>query len=169
MGKLTYEPLSAEHEFLAFSCGDSNIDNYIKKEAYADQCRAISSTTVVKYEGKIVGVFTTRCTQIEIQNEEKVSSGIYYDRYWPAIEVTYFAIDKNYQNQGFGMKMLKHLILRVVITTQWLGVKYIFLWSVPNAIAFYEKLGFEKTDILEKSTNTAMRFLLPEYNELFKK
>lgn len=166
--KLVYEALTAEHEFRAFSCGNSDIDNYFKNEAYADQCRGISSTTVVKQNDLIVGVFSTRCTQIEIKDKEKLASGIYYDRYWPAIEVTYLAVDLNYQKQGIGKKIVKRVTLQAVFNTKWLGAKYLFLWSVPKSIDFYEKLGFEKTDIAGQGDKYPMRFLLPEYEKVFK-
>lgn len=163
--ELEFERLTAEHSLGAFNCGKDDLNAYFRNQAYADQCIGLSTTTVVKLGGIIVGFFSSKSTEIEICVDE--SQNVSYERFWPAIEVTYLIVDKNYQYKGVGTEIIKRIVLEAISVTKWLGVKYLFLWSVPESLEFYVKLGFEKTDIVAASARIPMRFPIPEYNSVF--
>ncbi|MGI2295961.1 GNAT family N-acetyltransferase [Paenibacillus sp. GXUN7292] len=164
---IEFTPLRAEHTFGGFSCGNIDIDRFLKSDqAYAEQFRGLSSTTLILHRGIVIGFYTARCTQIEIQMDERTGLDMDYDKYVPAVEITFLAVDTNYQREGLGTLILSNIIGECIELTKWVAVKYLFLWSVPESIDFYERNHFVETDIGETRNQIAMRLSIPYFQTL---
>ncbi|MAG47515.1 hypothetical protein CL617_02840 [archaeon] len=57
----------------------------------------------------------------------------------PKGELKTIYVNKNYQGEGYGIKITKFLIEKA----KQLKLKKVFLWSSSNSINFYKKLGFK--------------------------
>ncbi|MGG1513891.1 GNAT family N-acetyltransferase [Paenibacillus oryzisoli] len=151
-----------------FSCGNSLIDDYLKTafRARLDHTLGLASTTVFIYMDDIVAFFTALCTRISIPEEEARMLGLQADREIsvPAIEVKYFAVREDLQNQGIGTIALQILLANAYQTSERFACRYIFLWSVDTekALNFYKRNLFEDTGTVNHEGCHLLMFQLPE-------
>jgi len=130
-----------------FDCGNEDINKYIKKvnEVYINGM-GVTKLIVNKEETEIIG-FYTLCSSAMLQIIDN------HNRALPAIEIKIFAMDLKYQNilfykdmedekLTFSSAMFTDIIEDIVeLSNESIGVKYIILHSVTDAIKFYRR-GF---------------------------
>lgn len=128
-----------------FSCGNEQIDQYLHNRATEDNT-GVTYLYVDKKASRVIAFCTLTCSAIFTATvEEKYSSLI------PAIEINFFATDENYQHlpyddtEGGSLSdyILDDMIVRIQeIAEKQVGASAIVLYSVPEAITFYERHGF---------------------------
>jgi len=95
-------------------------------------------------ENRICGFATTVCAQLSIQDYAmpEISQGYRY-RDYPGIKLARLAVDRRYQGQGLGSKLVDFL-LGITITKVQLsaGCRLMLVDSKRNSVKFYQRLGF---------------------------
>lgn len=164
--KLVFEALG-EHDVRGFTCGNRSIDDFLSHAAYLDQALGLSQTTLILYEGQIVGFYSARCTKIEIDLSEASSLGI--DRLFvPAIEVPYLAVHKDFQRNRIGEELIDHLVIFITdYIAPKVGCKFLFLEALddPSLIEWYSKFGFVETTGESRDFKTPMRMPIAQRTE----
>lgn len=147
--------------FSGFSCGNPSIDSYFRREAASDAKNVCYAYTCKKVEDAI-GLATLCCSGININSGELV-------KIIPAIKVDYFAISGMYQDVLFpGAKADEHFYISDAFLCElinearkiaglYVGATHMILYSVPTAVHFYERNGFERFSEFMKPENE--RFL----------
>ena len=142
--KLTKEYLSMVENF---TCGNDEIDKYLKTKAFEDLEFGNSFTRIIinKDNNELIGYYSINCSSIVMEN--------YNHRYFsPAIEIKMFALSEKYQgiklsnedDDMFSDQILCEIISKIVgITEAYISARSIILYSVPKAKSFYERNGFE--------------------------
>ncbi|GMO56107.1 MAG: GNAT family N-acetyltransferase [Rickettsiales bacterium] len=133
-------------DYKSFSCGEDKLDRYIKEIASQNIKIGISSVYVLLDENKVIGFYTISSYTLNADELPKViTKNFPKDLPIPSCLIGRFAVDKNYQNQGFGSILLTSALKR----TKRLSKEVAFSFIVVNAkdkIAkqFYTKYGFEE-------------------------
>ena len=141
-----------------FDCGNSEINKYFNNEAISDTKSVTKviwrkdekSDKLNKEENDIIGLYSVS------------ASAMFYDDYddkkyiIPAIEIKFFAINQEYQDMPFSEDYEEgvfsdYLFASIInnirgITENECGAEKIVLYSVPDAVEFYKRNGFEEIE-----------------------
>jgi GNAT superfamily N-acetyltransferase len=163
--KLKIKPFEPEDLFVVqgFFCGNNMLNNYIKDSycALADQRNGITSTTLILYDDDVVGYYACNSNILTVDVNEARGIGLQESFSVPAFEIKNYAISQRYQGKGVGLHIFKRLLGQIASLTDTMAARYIFLWSVEEAIGFYEnKLLFERMDESSDYGLTLMRLPL---------
>ena len=121
----------------AFSCGKPEIDSYLKSDALEDLTFGITKTFLffmeIENKKRLVGYFTLTTNPV-------------YKRSIPGIQIHHFAIQKDLQNQKFGINLMYYVFSFIKLTIlPYVGSCLITVQSEKDVQNFYRKIGFEKT------------------------
>lgn len=154
LSKISLEPLTNENYHLVegFSCGNIFFDEFLAEDAIYETLSRIY--LIVYDENVLLGFFGLSATGLSAINiSERVKEN--YNK--PAVEISYFAIDINFQHMLYNEKskdeIVKIYLSNIVFAkllqyieekiSKVIGFNYIILYSVPEAVQFYKKHGFE--------------------------
>lgn len=135
-----------ELDGISFNCGNEYIDEYFKNEALTDNDAVTYCFWADEHKHELVGIASLSCSGIIIKSSESFNIS-------PAIEVKVFAVHERYQHVKFpdddaGGKWSDYCwyyLMEVVDgITDVCGASHVVLYSVPDAVKFYERNGFRK-------------------------
>ena len=136
-----------------FDCGNSDLNAYLKRYAYKNDKSGIGRTFVLFDNDKPVGYVTLCSASIDFEN---APNNIKLPRYpIPAIKIARLAVDKKYQNKGFGKELLAFSLEKIAMLAEFIGVKFVVVDAKEESKSFYEHFGF-----IPLPTNSD-RFILP--------
>lgn len=141
--KFIVEVLSNKHNRKAFDCGVDDLNKFIQQYALQNQKKHFARTYVCCNDSKIIGYYTLSFGSVSRESAPNIlTQGM--GRYQvPALILGRLAIDKEYQNAGFGMALLKDAVLRAKQAEQIGGLRAIVVHTKDaTAQAFYAKYGF---------------------------
>lgn len=126
----------------AFDCGDEGLNNYLRSKALEDSTKNEATTTLVvkKYRSQLclLGYYTLKNTALLFKPDQNL-------RGYPAIEIMYLAIDKRFQRQGIGTKVLQRIIYQTIqLSDSFSAVTVLVLSSKNCAAEFYKKNHFRE-------------------------
>jgi ribosomal protein S18 acetylase RimI-like enzyme len=141
----TFEPLGANHDRGAFSCGVPALDRYLRELATQDVRRRVSNCFVaLDADGKIAGYYTIAATSIpltELPSEQARRLPRYPSL--PACLVGRLAVDQRFRGQGLGGMLIVDAIARASRAEP-----AIFALVVDAkdevALGFYQHLGLKR-------------------------
>ena len=127
-----------------FDCGNEFINKYLlDSKKYYENGESVTKIFLNSKSNKIMGFYSLSASTL-LNNLTTKTSG------FPAVEIKMFAVDKTYQDMIIDGELLSDALLSEVIKEIYelsevtIGVKFIILNSVPDAIDFYLKNGFNK-------------------------
>lgn len=141
--------LTHKHQTLIdeFCCGNDILDDYLYNESLFD-CDSV--THIVLDNDKCVGFCSLSCGAIYMDDNYKIHT-------FPAVEIKYFAVDKEYQGKvlsddygsfTFANAILNKIVFNVIydFTENICGASRVILYSTPRAVNFYKNFGFKIFD-----------------------
>lgn len=112
---LKTEPLGVEHKKAraAFDCGVDEVNNWLRAQAWQAQQKNLSSTTVlVDGSGVIAGFYTIAISTVDFSLlSEGLAKGL-PKRLLPVMTFAWLGVDKKFQGQGLGERLLADALLR---------------------------------------------------------
>ncbi len=167
LAKLTEQELV---DLADFDCGDGNINDFLRDEAFSEQEIGMNTTVLMYYKGRIACFYSICADSIKLTEEEK-SDALSYSNI-PAIKIARIGRDIRFRNQEFGKLMVKHVIYKALeIDHNYCGVRLITLDAYPHRVRYYETIGFKinehKTYQGKKRETVSMRYDI--YSEVFEK
>lgn len=135
-----------------FKCEYSAIREFIRSKSLSSQ-EDVSYLFVDEENNCIIGFCAICCTGISITTSNR--KGERYRTYLPAAEIDYFAIDENYRSlpldkESNRYETLSNALFAYIlehikdVSKNIIGATYICLYSVPKAVSFYKRCGFEE-------------------------
>jgi len=124
-----------------FDCGGSTDLNFEKLNAFLKE-RAIlynqdniSRTNIYVQNGVCAAYYSLAMNAIK---EPKINVESEYKslKSYPALFLTRFAVDKNYQNSGIGKAILNEIVKHAYENKE-VASRYLFLDAYPNSISWY--------------------------------
>lgn len=160
------ENKSLVSEFTALN-GAEGLENYLKLQASSDEKDLYARTYLVKdtVTKELAGYFSLRSGLITIQAYHESFDTI------PAIELSNFAVNKNYRNNHpetamIGAFILKRFILPLAqMISRYAGTASLYVYALPDEklIEHYTKLGFSR--LPRKQEKFVQNHIKPKYDE----
>lgn len=139
------ERLDGSHELSAFTCGVTELDEWLRDHALDNQVRNLSRTFVlVGDDGGIAGYYSL--TMGGVRREDLPPR---YGRGLPRYEIgmvllARLAVHQDHQRQGIGRDLLVEAIERAALAGEHAAARFIAVDPIDqNAGAFYSAFGFK--------------------------
>lgn len=135
--------LSAAHILDDFACGETSLDEWLKRRALANQLSGASRTFVVTDPiGRIYGYYAMAAGAVSHQ----IATGNVRRNMpdpVPVMVLARLAVDYRAQGIQLGASLLQNAVLRAVNIAQHTGVRALLVHALhARAKAFYEHYGF---------------------------
>jgi len=149
--RLGFEPFNASNPVREFNSGNPDLDSFLCTEEVAEYDRQnLGRTTLVYYEGDLVGFFTVCVDGLALDYVVAKKSAKSYvklgdatvDRI-PSIKIGRLAVDRKYHNKGIGRFMIKRILGYALDISDQFAVRLIIVESKKQSIDFYLKCGFQ--------------------------
>ncbi len=161
--KVKPQKLSKIFDVSKFDCGDEDLNDFIKNDAFVYQEKKLATTTLFFYEDNLIGFFSAAADSLKLDLDEQESHGIRSKQLEdiPAIKLARLAVDKDYQKQMVGTNILKWCIGYVLECSEMMAVRFITVDAYPEKLAFYQKFSFlinQSRHYTKKTNHVSMRY-----------
>ena len=127
-----------------FDSGEEKLNSYLTNYALENDIINIGKTFVCLENDEIVGFVTIANAQVDFQ-EMPDDYKKEMPRYpVPAIRIARLAVDKRYQKQGYGKRILSFAFKKILLASYNTGIKVIIVDAKEHSKSFYEHFGFLK-------------------------
>lgn len=143
MGLSIPEPLNAEHDVSAFSCGKPSLDYWLQTRALSNQQKGFTAVIVVHDGGRVVGFYGLAPTAV-VPNAlpRSIRTGQPPDPV-PCLLLGQLATDLGWAGRGIGTGLVKHALQRCVTAAKLVGGRALLVNAVDlDAAAFWQRRGF---------------------------
>lgn len=140
------EPLAAAHRLDDFECGESVLDEWLKRRALANQASGASRTFVVTDEGSRVYCYYAMAAGAV--SHQLATSGVRRNMPdpVPVMVLARLAVDRRAQGLHLGAALLQDAVNRAVAVSQNAGVRALLVHALhEKARQFYEHYGFQSS------------------------
>jgi GNAT superfamily N-acetyltransferase len=150
MGAIEIRPLQPSDDRSRFSCGNPDLDRFFARYAGQNQFRHHVGTTYVAIEaGAIKGFATLSASHIEIDRLPAKDRRRLPSYPLPVLRLARLAVDQGAKGLGVG-KLLLRVVFRIAHEMALrVGCVGIVVDAKPEAVAFYERYGFEALEVLQ--------------------
>lgn len=142
------QPLSSDHSFDDFSCGEAILDEWLKRRALANQTSGASRTFVVAdRDGRVYGYYAMAAGVI---SHQMATGGVRRNMPdpIPVMVLARLAIDLRAQGIQLGGALLQDAVYRAVTVSQHTGVRALLVHALnERAKSFYEHYGFQSSPV----------------------
>lgn len=148
---LLLRPIQAGDQVNGFSLGASAhqpLKTFLKRDALKYHRKNVAKTFVLiesEEDTRVLGYLTLLCSEIKNEAQTELADCKTANRYetFPAIKLARLAVDRRYQGQGYGRGMMAwcigHIAENIMPHT---GCRFLVADVKPDALEYYEKLGF---------------------------
>jgi len=141
---LVIERLSKRHERRAFDCGEESLNRFLREMARqrADRDLGIAFVAVPEPGSPVVVGYYTLVTAT-VTPAVVPDGSLPGQQDVPVIRLARLAVDRGWQEQGVGERLLFHALYRVQRVAEEVGVYAVVVDALhERARGFYEKYGF---------------------------
>ena len=150
------QPLSAEHRVEEFACGESSLDEWLRRRALPNQTTGASRTFVaVDNSSQVVAYYAMAAGAV---SHQEVSGRIRRNMPdpVPVMVLARLAVDQRYQGNKLGAAMLQDAVRRSLAVAQNAGVRALLVHALnESSRQFYIHYGFEPSPV------NSMTLMLP--------
>lgn len=135
-------PLSEEFELSGFDCGETSLNEWLKRNAIKNQISGASRCFVICNEKKVIGYYCLSAGAISRESAPKEMRRNTPDTL-PVLLLGRLAIDKNHHDKGLGSALLRDAMIRATRVGRDAGISAILVHALSeNAKKFYKSRGF---------------------------
>ena len=138
------ESLQNHHERGSFDCGNTWLNDYLKRYARQNTANGSSRTfvAVLPTETRVCGYFTLSAGAVALadfpENERKGRP-----RLVPTVHLGRLAVSLEFQSQGLGYSLMRAAMETTVQVEELVGVAALELWAIDDAARnYYLRYGF---------------------------
>lgn len=140
------EPLTPTHLLNGFACGETSLDEWLKRRAITNQLSGASRTFVIAdIDGCVYGYYAMAAGAV---SHQMATSGVRRNMPdpIPVMVLTRLAIDRRAQGLKLGAALLQDAVHRAVTVSQNVGVRALLVHALHNhAKQFYVHYGFQES------------------------
>jgi GNAT superfamily N-acetyltransferase len=147
---LTVRRLTPEDDRSAFRSGNADLDRFFARYAGQNQFRHHIGTTYVAVDdaSRIVGFATVAASELAPHTMPAPSRKRLPSYRVPVLRLARLAVDERAQGQGVGQFLLRAVLVLAQEMATSLGCIGLVVDAKPDAVAFYEKLGFLRLEVI---------------------
>lgn len=138
------EPLAATHRLDTFACGESSLDQWLKRRALANQSSGASRTFVAAdAEGRVHGYYALATGAVA---HEMATGGVRCNMPdpVPVLVLARLAVDLRARGHKLGAGLLQDALNRALVVSEHAGVRALLVHALDErARQFYEYYGFQ--------------------------
>lgn len=145
------EPITARHELQAFDCGDSSLNEWLRRRAIRNEASNASRTYVVcrSSEPRVIAFYSLAAGAIAHATSPGHVRRNMPDPI-PVLVIGRLAVDASCQGQGIGHALLRDAIIRTLQAADIAGIRAILVHAISAAAkSFYLQCGFRASPIDE--------------------
>lgn len=148
---IEFRLLRSKDDRSSFKSGNIDLDRFFQRFAGQNQFRHhIGVTWVAAEKEKILGYATVSASQIEIEDLPATRRKKLSAYPLPVLRLARLAVDERAQGMGIGKKLLCLVLEQALDMADRFGCVGVVVDAKPEAIEFYQKLGFELiSEVLE--------------------
>lgn len=137
------EPLTAEHDVSAFSCGRPALDNWLKTYALPNQRNGFTVVMAVHVDGRVVGYYgLSPASVVPVGLPRAIRTGQPPNPV-PCLLLGQLATDIEWAGRGIGTGLLRHALMRCVAGARLIGGRALMVNALDGeAAAFWRRRGF---------------------------
>jgi GNAT superfamily N-acetyltransferase len=138
--------ITQDHHFNSFSCGESLLDEWLKRRALANNFSGASRTfVVVDGDQQVMGYYALAAGAVTHQESPRAIRQNMPDPV-PVMVLARLAVDVRAQGIKLGAALLRDAVQRCVLVSQNAGVRAMLVHALNDqARQFYEYYGFKAT------------------------
>lgn len=142
------EPLAITHQLNSFACGESVLDEWLKRRAMANQLSGASRSFVVaNRELRVFGYYAMSAGAVSHQMATGSVRRNMPDPI-PVMVLGRLAVDSEAQGAKLGASLLQDAVNRAVAVSQNAGVRALLVHALHDqARRFYEHYGFQASPV----------------------
>jgi GNAT superfamily N-acetyltransferase len=144
MNVLAPEPLSADHQVHAFACGESVLDEWLKRRALSNQSSGASRTFVVTTDAReVMGYYALAAGAVAHHDATGAIRQNMPDPI-PVMVLARLAVDTRAQGMKLGAGLLQDALRRCILVSHNTGVRAMLVHALNDgARQFYAHYGFK--------------------------
>jgi len=141
-------PLAVVHRLDEFACGETALDEWLKRRAMANQLSGASRTFVVADpDDRVFGYYALAAGAVAHQEATDAVRRNMPDPI-PVIVLARLAVDRRTQGDRLGAALLRDAVQRVVAVSENAGVRALLVHALNDrAKQFYEHYGFQASPV----------------------
>ena len=153
----TIRRLAREDDRSSFTCGQPELDEFFRRQAWQHQSKRASVTYVATEGDQLVG-FVTVCPGTLIREDLGPAFRHHPPFPLPILLVARLGVSSSAHRQGIGATLLKHSLRLTVSLIETVGCVGVVVDAKPDSVAFYEKYGFRR---ISTTVGRFQRLFLP--------
>jgi GNAT superfamily N-acetyltransferase len=136
------EKLSSQHDLSQFQCGETALDDWLKRRAIQNEESGASRTYVVCVGSRVVGYYALAVGAVAHADAPGRIRRNMPDPV-PVMVIGRLAVDRTVQGQAIGSALLRDAVLRTLQAAEIAGIRAVLVHAISeSAKRFYEKRGF---------------------------
>lgn len=140
------EALTRSHDAEEFDCGKASLNDYLKKQALADQAAGKSRSYVIVSDERVFGYFSLAAASVEPQDATARASKGQGGQAIPAVLLGRLGLDVSLHCKGLGEALLVEALKRLLAAAETIGARVVLAHALDEqARAFYLNFGFEQS------------------------
>jgi len=142
------QPLTADHQLNTFNCGETSLDEWLKRRALLNQSNGASRTFVVVDESQLVmGYYALAAGAVHHQDATRSIRQNMPDPL-PVMVLARLAVDLRAQGIQLGAGLLRDAVERSLAVAQNAGVRALLVHALHDrAKQFYLYFGFQASPV----------------------
>lgn len=143
------EKLTPSHEIGDFQCGESTLDSWLRNRALKNEENGATRTFVVCAEKskQVIGYYSLSTGAIQRESAPEAFRRNMPEPI-PIVLLARLAVDRRYQQQRWGGKLLREAVMRSMLIAETIGVRGLVVHALTDeAKAFYQRFGFSVSPI----------------------
>lgn len=141
------EKLSSDHDLSQFQCGESALDNWLRRRALQNEESGASRTYVVCLENRVVGYYALAVGAVAHTDAPGRIRRNMPDPV-PVMVIGRLAVHHAVQSQGIGPALLRDAVMRTLQAAEIAGIRAILVHAISErAKRFYENSGFVSSPV----------------------
>lgn len=134
--------LSPDHDLSQFTCGESGLDDWLRRRALLNEVHGSSRTYVVSVGRRVVGFYALANGAVT-HNEAPGRIRRNMPDPVPVMVLGRLGVDQDFRGQGIGSGLLRDAVLRTIQAAEIAGIRAILVHALSEpAKRFYEQHGF---------------------------
>lgn len=140
-----------------FDCGIDAINSYFRNGLKRSlRSENVSGMAAVSASSEVIGFCTLTLCSLDRQRVAEVIAQANLLPQVAVIRLVMLGVDKAYQGRGVGRQLLRKLFLQAIRVHSEIPIKGIYLDAAPDAVKFYQLLGFSLIDVPDDRGSTPM-------------
>ena len=133
-------------ELLAFSCGDEDLDDFLRTDASRLLGENVVRTYLAHCDGALMGYLSLLVDAVVLETRErkKLALGSHDHPIVPALKVARLGVSASFRamNRGAGEALMSFAFVSALDVAEYAGCRLLTVHAYPESVGFYERLGF---------------------------